>query len=81
MPVCIPIMNWGMKMTTRERLKNQGMEGHLIKLHEFFQTNLNNHFPSHDSMKRFFRNKIDMGITLSIKIGVWIMGIMPEPRS
>ena len=69
MPVCIPIINWGMKMIdeaeTAQNLKE--WEGHLTKLHEFFQTNLNNHFPSHDSMKRFFRNKgIDMGIDYPI---------------
>jgi hypothetical protein len=69
LPTAIPLLGYGMRMIdeaeTAQNLKE--WEGHLTKLHEFFQTNLNNHFPSHDSMKRFFRDKgIDMGIDYPI---------------
>lgn len=67
--VAMPIMGYGMRLIdeaeTSQNLKE--WEGYLTKLHEFFQTNLNNHFPNHDSMKRFFRLKdIDMGIDYPI---------------
>lgn len=69
-PTAIPLLNWGMRMIdqaeTAQNLKE--WENHLTKLHEFFQTNLNNHFPSHASMKRYFRKMgIDMGIDYPIQ--------------
>ena len=45
-PTAIPILGYGMRMIdnaeTAQNLKE--WEGHLTKLHEFFQTNLNNRF-------------------------------------
>ena len=40
---------------------------HLPKLHNFFQTNLNNLYPRQEDMKRYFREEgIDMGFDYPI---------------